>query len=67
MAGRIVDQKGIDILTGGILEYYKNHEYDKENPPVFYLQGTGDKTFIEGFLNAKKEVAKINKIEFSYI
>lgn len=61
MAGRIQDQKGIDILTQGILNYYKNHEFDKENPPVFYIQGTGSEEFITGFLDAKKAVAKINK------
>jgi glycogen synthase len=61
MAGRIVDQKGVDIEAAGILEYYKAGNFDHENPPVFYIQGTGNMKYIQPFLNAKAEVAKINK------
>ena len=61
MAGRIVDQKGVDIEAAGILEYYKNGNFDKENPPVFYIQGAGNMQYIQPFLDAKAKVAQINK------
>ncbi len=61
MAGRIVDQKGIDIESEGILEYYKSGNFDAENPPVFYIQGKGDMKYLNRFWEVKKEVAQINK------
>ena len=59
-AGRIVDQKGIDISAEGILQYYKSGKFDPKNPPVFYFQGDGDMKFIDGLLKVKDEVRKIN-------
>lgn len=58
MAGRIVDQKGIDIWAGGIEKFYERGNYNKQNPPVFYLQGVGDEQFIERFLQVKGKVAQ---------
>ena len=49
MAGRIVDQKGVDIEAAGILEYYRAGNFDPENPPVFYIQGTGNMKYIQPF------------------
>jgi len=60
MAGRIVDQKGIDIWAGGIMKYYERGRYDKANPPVFYLQGIGDESFITKFMETKSNVRKID-------
>lgn len=57
-AGRIVDQKGLDILADSIIEFYKN--YKGKEYPVFYVQGIGDPKYKEAFLYAKREVAKIN-------
>ena len=53
MAGRIVDQKGIDNWVAGIKERYVRGNYDKQNPPVYYLQGIGDEKFINDFMNVK--------------
>ena len=59
VAGRAEDQKGIDIYAKGIIEFYKN--YKGKNYPVFYIQGIGaDPRYMNYFLDAKKEVAKIN-------
>lgn len=61
LAGRLEDQKALDILGKGIVEFYKN--YKGVNPPVFYIQGTvADKKYLNYFLDAKKEVAKINPL-----
>ncbi|MCD8378486.1 MAG: glycogen/starch synthase [Candidatus Gastranaerophilales bacterium] len=60
MAGRIVDQKGIDIWSEGIKKFYQRGHYDKANPPVFYLQGKGDDQFIEKYLQAKSSVREID-------
>ncbi len=60
MAGRIVDQKGIDIWSEGILKYYQRGNYDKSNPPVFYLQGIGDESFIGKFMEVKGKVREID-------
>lgn len=54
MAGRIVDQKGIDNWVAGIKERYVRGNYDKENPPVYYLQGIGDEKFINDFMAVKE-------------
>jgi hypothetical protein len=53
MAGRIVDQKGIDNWVAGIKERYARGHYDKENPPVYYLQGIGDESYIDAFMGVK--------------
>ncbi len=59
LAGRIEDQKGVDIYARGILEFYKN--YKGTNYPVFYIQGIGaDPKYMKYFLDAKSEVAKTN-------
>ncbi len=59
LAGRIEDQKGVDIYARAIIEFYKN--YKGTNYPVFYIQGIGaDARYMNFFLNAKNEVAKIN-------
>lgn len=59
LAGRIEDQKGIDIYSKGILEFYKN--YKGSEYPIFYLQGIGaNPKFMQYFLDAKKELAKTN-------
>jgi len=58
MAGRIVDQKGIDIWVRGIKERMARGGYDKENPPVYYIQGTGDEKYMNMFLNVKRELRK---------
>lgn len=59
LAGRIEDQKGVDIYAKGILEFYQN--YKGKNYPVFYIQGIGaDPKYMNFFLNAKEEVAKTN-------
>lgn len=59
-AGRIVDQKGIDIWAEGTLKFYQRGNYDKSNPPVNYLQGIGDESFIGRFMEVKSEVRKID-------
>ena len=60
MAGRIVDQKGIDNWVAGIKERYSRGHYDKENPPVYYLQGIGDESFINDFMNVKSWLREID-------
>ena len=61
LAGRLEDQKGLDILGKGIVEFYKN--YKGTNPPVFYIQGTvANKEYLNYFLDAKNEVAKFNPL-----
>lgn len=57
-AGRIVEQKGLDILAEAIKEFYKSYK-GSENP-VFYIQGIGDAQFKDAILKAKREVAKTN-------
>lgn len=60
IAGRIENQKGFNIWIAGIKHYYENGEYDKENPPVFYMQGSGSQAIIQSFLDFKKELFKID-------
>ncbi len=60
MAGRIVDQKGIDNWVAGIKERYMRGHYDKENPPVYYLQGIGDESFINDFMGVKSWLREID-------
>ena len=61
-AGRITDQKGIDLWADSIVEFYK--KYKGDNPPVFYLQGIKqtpeDQRLIDAFMKAKEEVEKTN-------
>ena len=56
-AGRIVDQKGLDIFAESIEEFLRSHKITDGNYPVFYAQGTGDRSFIEKILAVKKKVA----------
>lgn len=60
MAGRIVDQKGIDNWVAGIKERYMRGHYNKENPPVYYLQGIGDERYIDDFMNVKNWLREID-------
>lgn len=57
-AGRIVDQKGLDILGKSIVEFYK--DFKGTDYPVFYIQGVGKAQFKQHILDAKAEVAKFN-------
>lgn len=57
-AGRIVDQKGLDILAESMKEFYKG--YKGSEYPVFYIQGIGDAKYKEAILDAKREIAKTN-------
>ncbi len=57
-AGRIVDQKGLDIFAESIIEFYK--DFKGKEYPLFYVQGVGDEKYIETFLNVKKRLAEIN-------
>ncbi len=56
-AGRIVQQKGLDIFAESIEEVLRSHKFTDGNYPVFYAQGTGDRKFIEQLLAIKKKVA----------
>lgn len=56
-AGRIVDQKGLDIFAESIEEFLKTHKFPDGNYPVFYAQGNGDKRYIEQLLAIKQKVA----------
>jgi len=59
LAGRLEDQKGLNILGKAIVEFYKN--YKGSNPPIFYTQGLGvTQEYINYLLEAKSEVAKFN-------
>ena len=55
-AGRIVDQKGLNILEKAIEKFMEKH-HNMENPPLFYNQGTGDMNLISGILAMKKRLA----------
>ena len=55
-AGRIVDQKGLDIFTAAIEKFMAKHGKDAD-PPVIYVQGTGNFNFIKGYLEMKQRVA----------
>ena len=57
-AGRIVDQKGLDIFAASIEEFYKS--YKGNDYPVFYIQGIGDEKYKEAILAVKKRVAETN-------
>ena len=57
-AGRIVEQKGLDIFAESIREFYQ--KYTGKNYPVFYAQGAGDRKYIEPLLRVKEELAKTN-------
>ncbi len=57
-AGRIVDQKGLDIFAGAIEEILRNHKFPDGNYPVFYAQGKGGENFVKMILAVKEKVAK---------
>lgn len=54
-AGRIVDQKGLDIFAEAIDEILTRH-HDETNLPVFYAQGVGDKVYIDKMLEIKNRI-----------
>lgn len=60
MAGRVVDQKGFDNWAEAILIRAKRGNYDKENPPMDYLQGIGDEAYIGRYMQVKNEVREID-------
>lgn len=57
-AGRIVDQKGLDIFGESIIEFYKG--FEGKDYPVFYVQGIGEQKYKEPILRAKRVVAETN-------
>lgn len=57
-AGRIVDQKGLDIFAGAIEDILRNHKFPDGNYPVFYAQGKGGEEFVKMILAVKEKVAK---------
>ena len=57
-AGRIVEQKGLDILAQSIMDFYKN--FKGKDYPVFYIQGIGDNRYNQAIIDVKKQLAKEN-------
>lgn len=57
-AGRIVDQKGLDIFAKAIEEFLSKNKITDGNYPVFYAQGVGDEQFIKAIMAIKEKVAK---------
>ena len=55
-AGRIEDQKGLDIWAQAIEEYLNRH-HDDADLPLFYTQGIGQKVFIDQLLDVKRRIA----------
>jgi len=55
-AGRIVDQKGLDIFAAAVEKFMSKHAKDTD-PPVIYVQGTGNMDFIKNFLEVKRKIA----------
>ena len=62
MAGRIVDQKGIDIYAAGYEEFIRSGRYDKANPPVCWLNGIGDQRYIDAFMASKARIREIDTV-----
>ena len=56
-AGRIVDQKGLDIFAEAIEEFLERHKGEK-NLPVFYVQGIGDTSYVDKLLAVKQRIAQ---------
>ena len=56
-AGRIVDQKGLEIYAESIEEVLERFQGQGELP-VFYAQGVGDNVYIEQLLNVKRRIAQ---------
>lgn len=56
-AGRIVDQKGLEIYAESIEEILERYQ-GQGDLPVFYAQGVGDNVFIEQLLNVKRRIAQ---------
>ena len=59
-AGRIVDQKGLDIFAESIKEFYR--EFKGTNYPVFYVQGVGTDApkIKKALMDIKRELAATN-------
>lgn len=55
-AGRIADQKGLDIFAEAIDEFISRHP--NEDLPVFYAQGVGDQVYIDALMNVKRRIAQ---------
>lgn len=62
MAGRIVDQKGIDIYAAGYEEFIRSGRYDRSNPPVCWLNGIGDQKYIDAFMASKARIREIDPV-----
>ena len=60
-AGRITDQKGLDIFAASIEEYLTKYHKEGQELPVFYVQGIGGDEYKEMILKIKKQVAQTNK------
>ena len=59
-AGRIVDQKGLDIFAKSIKEYFENYYKPGDEIPVFYVQGIGGEKYKNMILDIKQEIHKVN-------
>jgi len=59
-AGRIVDQKGLDIFAKAIKEFYAT--YQGTEKPVFYVQGIGGDEYKQMILNVKRELAQTDPV-----
>lgn len=55
-AGRVVDQKGLDIFAEAIDEFLSRHK--GEDYPVFYAQGVGDTQYINTLLEIKRNAVQ---------
>ena len=56
-AGRIADQKGLDIWAESIEEFLTRHHGKGGDTPVFYTQGIGDNVYIDKLLSVKRRIA----------
>ncbi len=56
-AGRIVDQKGLDIFAQATEEFIERH-HGEGDLPVFYAQGVGDQVHIGQLLDVKRRIAQ---------
>ncbi|MBQ8168750.1 glycogen/starch synthase [bacterium] len=54
-AGRIADQKGLDIFAEAIEEFLTRHK--GEEPPVFYVQGVGGQVYVDALMDIKRNIA----------
>lgn len=59
-AGRLTEQKGLDLFAEGIKDFYK--DFKGKDYPVFYIQGAGELKYVEPLFKLKAELAKTNPI-----